>query len=100
MRARIDAWIGNPEFRTAEWAVLVVNPERADTVYEHNPALLMVPASNMKIITASVALAQLGPDFRYSTTFATHGTLTNGVLNGDLVVTGRGDPTLSDHMRG
>ncbi|MEO8945746.1 MAG: D-alanyl-D-alanine carboxypeptidase/D-alanyl-D-alanine-endopeptidase, partial [Gemmatimonadaceae bacterium] len=42
----------------------------------------------------------LGPDFRYSTTFATHGTLTNGVLNGDLVVTGRGDPTLSDHMRG
>lgn len=100
LRSRIDAWIGNPEFRTAEWAVLVVNPERGDTVYEHNPALLMVPASNMKIITASVALTQLGPDFRYSTTFATHGTLANGVLNGDLVVTGRGDPTLSDHMRG
>ena len=100
LKARVDTWIGNPEFRTAEWAILVVNPKRGDTVYAHDPALLMVPASNMKIITSSVALTQLGPDFRFTTTFATHGTLTNGVLNGDLVVTGRGDPTLSDHMRG
>jgi D-alanyl-D-alanine carboxypeptidase/D-alanyl-D-alanine-endopeptidase (penicillin-binding protein 4) len=100
LRARIDAFVDNPEFRTGEWAVLVVNPERSDTVYEHNPALLMVPASNMKIITSSVALTQLGPDFRYTTTFSTHGNLSNGVLSGDLVVAGRGDPTLSDHMRG
>ena len=100
LRARINGFVDNQEFRTAEWAVLVVNPVRGDTVYEHNAALLMVPASNMKIITSSVALTQLGPDFRYVTTFATHGTISNGVLNGDLVVTGRGDPTLSDHMRG
>ena len=100
LKARINTWIGNPIFRTAEWAILVVNPQRGDTIYAHDPALLMVPASNMKIITSSVALTQLGPDFRFSTTFATHGTLANGVLNGDLVVTGRGDPTLSNHMRG
>jgi len=100
LRARIDGFVNRPEFRTAEWAILVVNPGRGDTVYEHNPALLMVPASNMKIITSSVALTQLGADFRYKTTFATHGSISNGILNGDLVVTGRGDPTLSDHMRG
>ncbi|HEY5086602.1 MAG TPA: D-alanyl-D-alanine carboxypeptidase/D-alanyl-D-alanine-endopeptidase [Gemmatimonadaceae bacterium] len=100
LRARIDSLVDNPIFRTAEWAVLVVNPERGDTIYAHNAALLMVPASNMKIITASVALTQLGPDFRFTTTFSVHGTVSNGVLNGDLVVTGRGDPTLSDHMRG
>jgi D-alanyl-D-alanine carboxypeptidase/D-alanyl-D-alanine-endopeptidase (penicillin-binding protein 4) len=100
LRARIDSLIGTPAFRTAEWAVLVVNPKSGDTLYAHNPALLMVPASNMKIITSSVALTQLGPDFRFRTTFATHGQMANGVLNGDLVVTGRGDPTLSNHMRG
>src|SRR6185437_16711793 len=72
--SRINSWIGNPIFRTAEWAILVVNPQRADTIYAHDPALLMVPASNMKIITSSVALTQLGPDFRFTTTFATHGT--------------------------
>lgn len=100
LRARIDSLIGNPAFRTAEWAILAVNPERGDTIYARNPALLMVPASNMKIITSSVALTQLGPDFQFTTTFAAHGTISNGVLNGDLVVTGRGDPTLSDRMRG
>ena len=100
LRATIDSLVGNPAFRTAEWAILAVNPKRGDTIYAHNPALLMVPASNMKIITSAVALTQLGPDFRFSTTFSAHGPLSNGVLNGDLVVTGRGDPTISDHMRG
>ena len=100
LRTTIDSLIGNPAFRTAEWAILAVNPRNGDTLYAHNPALLMVPASNMKIITSAVALTQLGPDFRFSTTFSAHGPLSNGVLNGDLVVTGRGDPTISDHMRG
>jgi D-alanyl-D-alanine carboxypeptidase/D-alanyl-D-alanine-endopeptidase (penicillin-binding protein 4) len=100
LRATIDSLIRNPAFRTAEWAVLAVDPARGDTIDAHNPALLMVPASNMKIITSSVALTQLGPDFRFTTTFATHGSLSNGVLDGDLVVTGRGDPSFSDRMRG
>lgn len=100
LRAHINSLIGKPEFRTAEWAVLVVNPALGDTIYAHNAPMLMVPASNMKIITSSVALAQLGADFRFTTTFATHGTIADGTLNGDLVVTGRADPTLSDHMRG
>lgn len=100
LRQTIDSLVDRPMFRTAEWAVLVVDPARNDTIYAHNPQLLMVPASNMKIVTSAVALTQLGGDFRYFTTFAAHGPIRNGVLRGDLVVTGRGDPTLSDHMRG
>ncbi|MEO7041858.1 MAG: D-alanyl-D-alanine carboxypeptidase/D-alanyl-D-alanine-endopeptidase [Gemmatimonadaceae bacterium] len=100
LRLRIDSLIGKPEFRTAEWAILAVDPISSDTIYARNSATLMVPASNMKLITSSVALAQLGGDFRFTTTFSAHGTISNGVLNGDLVVTGRGDPTLSDHVRG
>ena len=96
----IDSLVDRPMFRTAEWAVLVVDPAKHDTIYAHHPQLLMVPASNMKIVTSAVALTQLGGDFRYATTFAAHGPIRNGVLEGDLVVTGRGDPTLSDHMRG
>jgi D-alanyl-D-alanine carboxypeptidase/D-alanyl-D-alanine-endopeptidase (penicillin-binding protein 4) len=100
LRTRINSFIDTPEFRTAEWAILAVDPARGDTLYAHNAALLMVPASNMKVITSSVALTQLGGDFQFTTTFAAHGTISSGVLDGDLVVTGRGDPTLSDHMRG
>lgn len=100
LRARINSFIDVPEFRTAEWAILAVNPARGDTLYNHNAALLMVPASNMKVITSSVALTQLGGDFQFTTTFSAHGRIADGRLDGDLVVTGRGDPTLSDHMRG
>ncbi len=98
--ARINALIDVPAFRTAEWAILAIDPGTGDTMYAHNSALLMVPASNMKIITSSIALSQLGPNFRFTTTFAAHGRIAGGVLDGDLVVTGRGDPTLSDRMRG
>jgi len=96
----IDSLITRPMFRTAEWGVLVVNPATGDTLYAHHPATLMVPASNMKIVTTSVALTLLGPDYRYRTTFAAHGPVSDGVLEGDLVVTGRGDPSFSDRMRG
>lgn len=100
LRATVDSLINRPEFRTAEWGVLVVNPSSGDTLYAHRAATLMVPASNMKIVTAAVALTSLGPDFRYRTTFAARGAMGAGVLQGDLVVTGRGDPSVSNRMRG
>jgi D-alanyl-D-alanine carboxypeptidase/D-alanyl-D-alanine-endopeptidase (penicillin-binding protein 4) len=98
LRAAIDSMLGDPRFRSAFWGVLIVDPAHNDTLYNRNAEKLFLPASNMKVVTASVALAQLGPDFRFRTTFAAHGTVRDGVLHGDLVVIGRGDPTVSDHM--
>jgi D-alanyl-D-alanine carboxypeptidase/D-alanyl-D-alanine-endopeptidase (penicillin-binding protein 4) len=57
-----------------------------------------MPASNMKILTSATALTQLGADYRFRTTFAARGSVSGGTLAGDLVVIGRGDPSLSDHM--
>ena len=51
------------------------------------------PASNVKVITASVALETLGADFRYVT--EARGALQNGVVAGDLYFVGGGDPLLS-----
>jgi D-alanyl-D-alanine carboxypeptidase/D-alanyl-D-alanine-endopeptidase (penicillin-binding protein 4) len=57
------------------------------------------PASNVKVITASVALQVLGPGFTYSTDV--RGSLQNGVVQGDLYLIGGGDPLLtSDWWRG
>src|ERR1044071_2720909 len=95
----IDSMVNAPEFRTAQWGVLIVDPEKRDTLYAHNAAKLFIPASNQKLVSSSVMLEQLGPEFRFRTTFAAHGTVTDGTLNGDLAIIGRGDPTMSDRMR-
>ncbi|MCV6021987.1 D-alanyl-D-alanine carboxypeptidase/D-alanyl-D-alanine-endopeptidase, partial [Escherichia coli] len=47
-----------------------------------------------KVITALAALLQLGPDFRFTTTLETKGSLDGGVLKGDLIARFGGDPTL------
>lgn len=99
LRWWVDSVVAAPEFRSAHWGILVVDPERSDTIARYNSAKLFMPASNMKIVTGSVALASLGPDYRYRTHFATSGTLHDGMIDGDLLVIGRGDPSLSDRMR-
>ncbi len=78
--------------------MLIVDPVHGDTIFARNADKLFLPASNMKILTGSVALARLGPDFRFRTVFGATGHIAQGVLDGDLVVVGRGDPTASDHM--
>jgi D-alanyl-D-alanine carboxypeptidase/D-alanyl-D-alanine-endopeptidase (penicillin-binding protein 4) len=100
LRWWIDSTLTAPEFRNAHWGILVVDPERGDTIVSHNAAKLFMPASNLKIITGAVALAQLGPDYRFRTTLLATGPIVEGKLRGDLVIVGRGDPTASDHMRG
>jgi len=100
LHATIDSLVNAPQFRNAHWGVLIVDPTSGDTLYSHNAGKLFMPASNMKLLTSSTALVQLGPDFRYRTTIAARGTVQGGVLDGDLLVFGRGDPTVSDHMRG
>jgi D-alanyl-D-alanine carboxypeptidase/D-alanyl-D-alanine-endopeptidase (penicillin-binding protein 4) len=100
LRWWIDSAVAAPEFRNANWGILVVDPERADTIIKYNAAKLFMPASNMKIITGAVALAQLGPDYRFRTTLLATGPIVDGKLRGDLVLVGRGDPSASDHMRG
>lgn len=98
LRAAIDSMVGAPEFRSAHWGVLIVDPASGDTLYSRNAGKLFMPASNQKLLTGATALAQLGPDYRYRTTFAARGTVRGATLDGDLVVIGRGDPTVSDHM--
>ena len=52
------------------------------------------PASVTKAITALYALDALGPSHRFETRIVAEGTIEGGVLKGDLVLVGGGDPTL------
>lgn len=95
LRHSIDSLVADPEFRSSNIGILVVKPG-GDTLYSHNAGKLFMPASNMKILTGSVALTQLGADYRFKTAFVTRGAVRDGALDGDLIVIGRGDPTVSN----
>ena len=100
LRWSIDSLVNQPRFARATLGFLVIDPNAGDTLYSHNAGKLFMPASNQKILTGSVSLVQLGADYRFRTTFVTHGKIANGVLDGDLIVIGRGDPTVSDRVKG
>jgi D-alanyl-D-alanine carboxypeptidase/D-alanyl-D-alanine-endopeptidase (penicillin-binding protein 4) len=64
-------------------------------LYARNARKLMMPASNMKILTLAAAAETLGWDYRFKTTLETTADVDAGVLKGDLVVRGGGDPTIN-----
>lgn len=100
LRHAIDSMLAAPDTRNARWGVLIVDAERGDTLYSRDAGKLFVPASNMKIITSAIALDALGPDFRFATPLIARGDVRSGTLDGDLLVVGRGDPTVSDSIAG
>src|SRR5262245_24817638 len=87
----IDSMIGARDFRSANWGILIVDPEQGDTLYSRNASKLFIPASNQKLTVSSVMLERLGPDFRYTTYVVAQGRVTDGTLDGNLAVVGRGD---------
>lgn len=95
----VDSLVALPQFANMQWGILLVAPERTDTLASVNADRLFMPASNMKLVTAAVALARLGPEFRWTTTFTRTGPVRTGALRGDILVAGTGDPSVSAAMR-
>ena len=78
----------------AAWGVAVRSLERADTLLEWNADVLLVPASALKLVTLGAAAEAVGWDYAFDTTLVARGAVVDGVLDGDLVVHGTGDPTI------
>ncbi|NDP47652.1 MAG: D-alanyl-D-alanine carboxypeptidase/D-alanyl-D-alanine-endopeptidase [Sulfuriferula multivorans] len=76
-------------------AVMVQPLDAAEPTLSHNAEAALNPASVMKLVTSFAALNQLGPGYAWSTDIWADGTIKDGVLNGDLVIKGYGDPTLT-----
>ena len=91
----IGAVIDSGALGRAHWGIEVLDVASGEVRYAHNNERLFVPASNLKLIVAATAAQHLDPGFRYSTTFLARGEVRDGTLQGQLVVHGTGDPTIS-----
>lgn len=76
-------------------SLLVQQVGTKKTVIDYNSQQVMLPASTQKVVTALAAILELGADYRFSTTFETHGQIQSGVLNGNLIARFTGDPSLT-----
>lgn len=95
--SRADALLTAAPSSKGDWGIAIVDAETGEALYEKNADSYFVPASNMKLFTTALALAKLGPDYKFHTTLETRGTISpDGTLAGDVVLVGRGDPNLSN----
>lgn len=60
----------------------------------HRHSEARIPASTMKLVVASAGWELLGPDFALKTDLIIDGAVSDGVLHGNLIVVGRGDPAV------
>ena len=81
-------------------AFMVVDSSTGKVLETLNPELPIPPASTAKTITTLYALETLGADFQFQTRIAATGTIQKGVLHGDLILLGGGDPTLDTDALG
>jgi serine-type D-Ala-D-Ala carboxypeptidase/endopeptidase (penicillin-binding protein 4) len=94
LRTDILAATRSPGVRRGTWGIVVHSVDRNERLFELNPQSLLVPASIVKLLSVATAVDAVGWDYRYTTTIGVSGSVTDGVLHGDIVVDGTGDPSL------
>ena len=90
----LDALLTASSLAHSYWDVHVKSLSTDETLYALNPNRLPMPASTMKIVTIAAARERLGWAYRYETRLVGTGPIEGGVLNGDLLVIGSGDPSI------
>jgi len=90
----IESFTSDPALRGTRVSVSVVDVKTNTLLAGYQSDEALIPASSLKVVTTASALALLGENFRYRTDLLIDGTVENGVLRGDVIIFGSGDPTL------
>jgi len=95
LKGRIDEIVRQPALEPGFFAVKIVSLDSGQLIYEHNANKFVRPASNMKLYTVAAAFDRLTPDFHFVTSVYAKEKLEDGKVKGDLIVYGRGDPSIA-----
>ncbi len=91
--AAYQVFTNDPQMKYGISSLLVVEALTGKTVFAKNENIGLSPASTLKVVTAATAFEILGTDFTFNTPFGYSGAIENGVLQGDIIIPGCGDPT-------
>jgi serine-type D-Ala-D-Ala carboxypeptidase/endopeptidase (penicillin-binding protein 4) len=98
-RGKVEKILGAADVNRGYWGMLVEDADNGEVLYSLNADRYFLPASNAKLFTAALTLATLGSDYCFHTTIESRSAAdADGVIHGDLVLVGRGDPNLSNRV--
>jgi D-alanyl-D-alanine carboxypeptidase/D-alanyl-D-alanine-endopeptidase (penicillin-binding protein 4) len=93
--APVTQIIASERLPTSAVSFVIMDTESGRVVRSLNPDTPRSPASTIKVVTTFAALETLGPAYTWHTHASTRGVLSGGVLDGDLILQGGGDPYMT-----
>jgi D-alanyl-D-alanine carboxypeptidase/D-alanyl-D-alanine-endopeptidase (penicillin-binding protein 4) len=99
LQEKINKIITESPYSNAIWS-LSIKDEKGNTLLDLDSYKLMIPASNMKLLSSATVLKTLGPNFRYSTKIVSKGKMSGNVWYGDIYIIGSGDPSINGDFYG
>ncbi len=95
-----SGWKTNKDLSGASYGYCVAEAKTGKVIEALNEDRQLIPASTLKVLSTATALKLLGADFRFQTRlfYSGHYNAKTGVLTGDLIILGSGDPTLQSEL--
>lgn len=87
--------VNDEQAKYAITSLCILDAKTGKVVFADKENVGLATASTLKTITSATAFSVLGKDFKYQTTLAYSGKIENGILKGNLLIVGSGDPTLA-----
>ena len=95
LQSRIEQIVHQPALEPGFFAVKIVSLDTGAVIFEQDANKFVRPASNMKLYTVATAFDRLTPDYHFITSVYAKEKPEDGKIKGDLIVYGRGDPSLA-----
>lgn len=96
LQAKIRAILQRQPLQRGQIGVKIVSLDSGKVMFEENAEKYFMPASNMKNFTVAAAMTRLSPEHRFITSvYAAAKPDDSGLVKGDLVIYGRGDPSIA-----
>ena len=95
LQSRIEEIVKQPALEPGFFAVKIVSLDNGQVIFEQSANKFVRPASNMKLYTVATAFDRLTPEYHFITSVYAKEKPDDGKIKGDLVIYGRGDPSIA-----